>query len=52
MAIQDYITNGHHVEEDERQSGPLRIDTNERAPARIKVIGVGGGGCNCIKRML
>lgn len=24
----------------------------ERAPARIKVVGVGGGGCNCIRRML
>ena len=23
-----------------------------RAPARIKVIGVGGGGCNCVRRML
>ena len=25
---------------------------SERAPARIKVIGVGGGGCNCIRRMM
>ncbi len=24
----------------------------DRAPARIKVIGVGGGGCNCVRRML
>ena len=24
----------------------------ERAPARIKVIGVGGGGCNCARRMM
>jgi cell division protein FtsZ len=24
----------------------------ERAPARIKVIGVGGGGCNCVRRMV
>ena len=24
----------------------------ERAPARIKVVGVGGGGCNCVRRML
>ena len=24
----------------------------ERAPARIKVIGVGGGGCNCVRRMI
>ena len=52
MAIQDYITNGHHVEEEAPEKGPLRVDTDERAPARIKVIGVGGGGCNCVKRML
>ena len=53
MAIKDYITNGHHVEEEEaHEQKPLRIDTNDRAPARIKVIGVGGGGCNCVKRML
>lgn len=25
--------------------------TSERAPARIKVVGVGGGGCNCVRRM-
>jgi len=24
----------------------------ERAPARITVVGVGGGGCNCVRRML
>ncbi len=24
----------------------------DQAPARIKVIGVGGGGCNCVRRML
>ena len=24
----------------------------EQAPARIKVIGVGGGGCNCVRRMV
>ena len=52
MAIQDYITNGVHVEEEVEERAPLRVDTNARAPARIKVIGVGGGGCNCVKRML
>ena len=52
MAIQDYITNGVHVEEEVEERTPLRVDTNARAPARIKVIGVGGGGCNCVKRML
>ena len=50
MAIQDYITNGHQNEVEEL--APIRIDNSERAPARIKVIGVGGGGCNCVKRML
>ena len=24
----------------------------QRAPARIKVVGVGGGGCNCVRRMM
>ena len=24
----------------------------DRGPARIKVVGVGGGGCNCVRRML
>ena len=24
----------------------------ERAPARIKVVGIGGGGCNCVRRMM
>ena len=54
MAIQDYITNGHHVEEEEeqQQQTAVKIDVSDRAPARIKVIGVGGGGCNCVKRML
>ena len=28
------------------------VDSWERAPARITVIGVGGGGCNCVRRML
>ncbi len=52
MAIEDQISNGHHAGEEEREQGPLRVDKKERAPARIKVIGVGGGGCNCVKRML
>ena len=50
MAIQDYITNGHQNEVEEL--APIRMDNSERAPARIKVIGVGGGGCNCVMRML
>ena len=54
MAIQDYITNGHHVEEEEeqQQQTAVKIDVSDRGPTRIKVIGVGGGGCNCVKRML
>ena len=52
MAIKDQISNGHHAGEEEREQGPLRVDKKERAPARIKVIGVGGGGCNCVRRML
>ena len=31
---------------------PDSQDEWERAPARIKVIGVGGGGCNCVRRMV
>lgn len=30
----------------------LQFETNETAPARIKVIGVGGGGCNAVNRMI
>ena len=33
-------------------SKPISRLSVERAPARIKVIGVGGGGCNCVRRML
>jgi cell division protein FtsZ len=33
-------------------SAEIREREWERAPARIKVIGVGGGGCNCVRRML
>lgn len=51
MAIQDYVANGHYVEEQEEKT-QVKFDVNERTPARIKVIGVGGGGCNCVKRML
>src|SRR4030042_4552986 len=28
------------------------VDTKARMPATIKVIGVGGGGCNAVRRML
>ena len=43
---------GITVEQDLSVGEPF-VDTSwERAPARIKVIGVGGGGCNCVRRML
>lgn len=29
-----------------------RIEADRKAPAQIKVIGVGGGGCNSVRRML
>ena len=39
--------------EQELTIGEPYMDTSwDRAPARIKVIGVGGGGCNCVRRML
>ncbi|MCG8455213.1 MAG: cell division protein FtsZ, partial [Holophagales bacterium] len=31
---------------------PITLDTPEQAPARIKVIGVGGGGGNAVNRMI
>ena len=34
------------------QDGAAAPSTWERAPARIKVVGIGGGGCNCVRRML
>ncbi|MEG0830539.1 MAG: cell division protein FtsZ [Anaerovoracaceae bacterium] len=30
----------------------LQFEMNESTPARIKVIGVGGGGCNAVNRMI
>ena len=42
-AAEEQLTSGQSYE------GPAPW---ERAPARIKVIGVGGGGCNCVRRML
>jgi len=44
--VKEQVINGYQ-EDVEVPAGPT-----ERAPARIKVIGVGGGGCNCVKRML
>ena len=42
MTIEQQLINGGAIE-------PISW---ERAPARIKVLGVGGGGCNCVRRML
>ena len=35
-----------------RQTSEALAQSWERAPARIKVVGIGGGGCNCVRRML
>ncbi|MFQ5874455.1 MAG: cell division protein FtsZ [Dehalococcoidia bacterium] len=36
----------------EQLLGETHADTSwDQAPARIKVVGVGGGGCNCVRRM-
>jgi cell division protein FtsZ len=51
-SIQEYVTNGRHEPEDQYEGTASISPVSERAPARIKVIGVGGGGCNCIRRML
>ncbi|MCH7786302.1 MAG: cell division protein FtsZ [Chloroflexi bacterium] len=42
MTIEQQLINGGATE-------PISWN---RAPARIKVLGVGGGGCNCVRRML
>ena len=43
---------GAIAEADFPVSRPSSDSSWERAPARIKVLGVGGGGCNCVRRML
>ena len=43
----DNVYNGYHEEGSE-----FVASLDDRAPARIKVVGVGGGGSNCVKRML
>ena len=37
-----------HLRSEQTRSGA----SWDRAPARIKVMGVGGGGCNCVRRMM
>ena len=34
------------------QNLPITLDVDDQAPARIKVIGVGGGGGNAVNRMI
>ena len=46
VRIKEPVTNGYQEAEELLSNG------QQRAPARIKVVGVGGGGCNCVKRML
>ena len=46
LNVKEHATNGYHEEAEST------ADANERAPARIKVVGVGGGGGNCVRRML
>ena len=50
MAIQDYISN-RRLDREGRYS-PSSAGVLERPPAIIKVIGVGSGGCNSVKRMM
>ncbi len=53
--VEAIIGNGvsHQYDELSTQlSSPTSGTPAERAPARIKVIGVGGGGCNCVRRMM
>ena len=44
--VKEDVTNGYHETEE------AACIPTERAPARIKVVGVGGGGGNCVRRML
>ena len=46
MAVEGIMTDGYVTTESDVTL------SMERAPARIKVVGVGGGGCNCVRRML
>ena len=46
------IADSSVVMEKLRADQPHSGSSWERAPARIKVVGVGGGGCNCVRRMV
>ena len=45
--VQEHTTNGYQEEAELIES-----TIEDRAAARIKVVGVGGGGGNCVRRML
>ena len=48
-----YVQSGNGVGTQEALIQAANPELEEaRAPARIKVIGVGGGGCNCVRRMM
>ena len=44
--LKEDVTNAYHETEE------AACIPTERAPARIKVVGVGGGGGNCVRPML
>jgi cell division protein FtsZ len=47
------VTNGAGTSAQHQQQHQYHQQLSaERAPPRIKVVGVGGGGCNCVRRML
>jgi cell division protein FtsZ len=46
------VTNGAGASAHKQEYQHHQQISAERAPARIKVVGVGGGGCNCVRRML
>ena len=48
----DYQNIGDAHEQMDEQRLRLQLDEECRAGARIKVIGVGGGGCNAVSRMV
>jgi cell division protein FtsZ len=54
--VEELLMNGSNGAHESHEQGntyeTARVIHSERAPARIKVVGVGGGGCNCIRRMM
>ena len=50
MSLNDFTQSDRFFQQRREKATPLRYDS-EMLPD-IKVIGVGGGGCNAVKRML